>query len=395
MSVILEELRLCNFRNHTSFSLKNPERIVIIIGHNAAGKTNIIEAIQLVSMMESFRNPRWQTVVTNGEENAAIQASFLQEGRLLDIQLNIQGGKRFYSCNDKNKKQNMIKGLIPAVLFIPDDLSLVKGSAEARRGLLDNLGQQLSSTYLKILTDYHKIVRQRTLILKEQRQAPSYSLVQESWDENLIHTGALLFTHRVRLYKRLLDKARVLYQEISSSEDFTSNYNPSFHRLGVEYSDDELLALDKTEVEGYLRQTAEIVRSEEWARAKSLVGPHRDEIIFFINGCEARQFASQGQQRSITLALKLAELALIQEIKERQPLLLLDDVMSELDENRRDALIKVLDGRTQTFITATDLSCFDERLLKNAQIIDLDARNFGAAPSEVLQERQTRQEAGE
>lgn len=376
MSVVLNKLKLYNFRNHRSFTLIKPKKTVIIIGKNAAGKTNIIEAVQLISRITSFRNPKWQTVVTIGEDIACIQAEFSQNERVLDITMDIQKGKRSYSLNNKKKNKNTIIGLIPAVLFIPDDLSLVKNSSETRRNLIDGLGEQLSSTYRKITTDYQKIIKQRNNILKKQREQGLCSLVQESWDESLIQVGALLFTHRVRLYKKLLEKTIFYYHELSQNEELTGVYIPSFSVLGTTHTNSGLTELTKDAVEALLRRTLEELRLEEWGRAKSLVGPHRDEILFFIDGYEVRQYASQGQQRSIALALKLAELALIQEIGGNQALLLLDDVMSELDEKRRAALIKIIDGELQTFITATDLNYFDEELIKNAQIINLDEKSI-------------------
>jgi DNA replication and repair protein RecF len=243
-----------------------------------------------------------------------------------------------------------------------------------RRRLLDDIGQQLSPTYSNLLSEYQKTVRQRNAILKEQREEKDNIArlpLWESWDDNLISLGSSLFVHRMRLYKRLMDKSAAIYQQLSINELLTSGYIPSFSRLGVQYADEELINMDKKEVKNLLRRTTELIYDEEWARGKTLVGPHRDEISFFINGYEARGFGSQGQQRGIALALKLAQLAVIQEISGNQPLLLLDDVMSELDETRRNALITAIQQTTQTIITATDLNCFTQNILENAQVIEL------------------------
>jgi DNA replication and repair protein RecF len=382
MSRVLQELRLHNFRNHQLFLIENPENLVIIIGDNAIGKTNIIEALQLVSMLESFRNPLWHSVVKNGELSGDIQAQFHQNERHLDIRLDIQEGKRIYSLNGKKRTKSALKGLIPTVIFVPDDLNLVKDSAEVRRGLLDDIGQQLSSTYQEIFSDYQKTVRQRNILLKEYRERElcrggssplpdDVATVLESWDENFLLLSSLLFIHRMRLYRRLIEKATELYQQLSKGERLTSKYCPAFSKYNDDYTDEELLSLKKEEVEGLLRSGLDSVRNEEKIRGKTLIGPHRDEFVLFIDGHNARQYGSQGQQRSIALALKLAQLAVIRDISDKQPLLLLDDVMSELDEKRRAALIDVIGQHTQTFITATDLSSFNEMMLKNARIINL------------------------
>jgi DNA replication and repair protein RecF len=374
MGIELKRLELHDFRNHQVFHINEPQQLIIIIGANATGKTNIIEAVQLVSMLESFRNPRWQDVVTNTKENGRVKAQFSQNGRLVDITMTLKEGRRSYLVNEKKKTVQDIRGLIPAVVFVPDDLMLIKDSAEVRRRLLDDIGKQLSPTYASILNDYQRIVRQRNTILKTQKWNDKSTLhpsLQESWNDNLISLGSLLFIHRIKLYKRLMEKGIALYQQLSEHEELTSSYLPSFNHQGANYTDDELVAMDKKEVGELLRRSLNLVYDEEWARGKTLVGPHRDEIMFFINGRNVRDFGSQGQQRGVALALKLAQLALVYEISGNQPLLLLDDVMSELDEKRRGALIQAIQATTQTIITATDLVYFNEALLKNAQIIEL------------------------
>jgi DNA replication and repair protein RecF len=372
MSVVLKELKLHNFRNHSSFLLEEPQKFIIIIGENATGKTNIIEAIQLISMLESFRNPVWKNLVTNGEEEAEIHACFIQNERHIEISLVLQEDKRLYFLNGKKKAKDELKGIIPAVIFVPDDLMLVKDSPNVRRKLLDDIGQQLSSTYRTILNDYQKTVRQRNVVLKEYKDQSFLPSTLTSWNENLLTLGSLLSIHRIRLYKKLMEKATQLYGCFTKGEQLTSTYIPSFHQFTTGHSDDELFTLNKEQTKELLSQTLEQVQREEWARSKTLVGPHRDEIVFSLNGYEARHYGSQGQQRSIALSLKLAQLMVVQEISGNQPLLLLDDVMSELDTDRRTALIEVIEGQgIQTIITATDLNYFNEELLHNTQIINL------------------------
>ena len=390
MSLVIKELRILNFRNHRSFYIHEPRRLIIITGKNATGKTNIIEAVQLVTMLESFRNPTWSSVVRkrnddpesleSSENPTTVRALFLQNERSLEIQMDIEEGRRIYTCNGKKKNKLDLIGLVPSVIFIPDDLALVKDSAEVRRKLIDDIGQQLSPTYLRILDDYQKTVKQRNVVLKEYCELRQNTPLLESWDENLIVLGALLFTHRVRLYKRYMEKVAGFYRQFTENEEFSSRYIPSFFGLSDNsdplvpddrYTDDMLVKLQKNEVENHLRDSLEKNREKEYIRQKTLVGPHRDEIMFYINGLEARKYASQGQQRSIALALKLGQLALIREINGNEPILLLDDVMSELDEDRREALIKAIEGQIQTIITATDLSFFSEKLLEHAQIIEL------------------------
>jgi DNA replication and repair protein RecF len=172
----------------------------------------------------------------------------------------------------------------------------------------------------------------------------------------------------------VIEAASHIYNRLSRGETLGSRYIPSFSRVDVNHTDEELISMEIDTIEELLRRTRDFVREEERARAKTLVGPHRDEIVLLIDGADARGYGSQGQQRTVALALKLAQLAVIQEIGGNQPLLLLDDVMSELDENRRASLIEAIDEQGQTVITATDLSCFNEDLLADAHIIDLGRR---------------------
>jgi DNA replication and repair protein RecF len=372
MSLQLKELELTHFRSHHKLKIVEPSQFIIITGSNASGKTNIVEALQLVSMLESFRHPQWKNVVTEGESEGSVRLAFIQNERELTIEMRVQEGRREYFLHDKKRAVNELKGLIPTVLFVPDDLSLIKGPAEARRRLIDDLGQQLSKTYMRILTDYERVVRQRNVILKDQKEQGRAEFAQESWDEKLIQLGALLFTHRIRLYLRLMQKTREDYQKLTN-ETLATCYLPSFNNKEAQCTEDELSRLSKEDVETRLSERLAYVREDEFTRAITLVGPHRDEIQFFINDKNAREFGSQGQQRSIALSLKLAELELIEEISGNKPLLLLDDVMSELDEKRREALLQVIsDGKT-TVVTTTDLKCFNTATIKKAQIIHLGA----------------------
>lgn len=366
MSLSLQSLKLKNFRNHQNLVLERLGRMVIIIGPNAAGKTNIIEALQLTSMLESFKSSNWNNLILTGESEGSAEVDFIQNERELNIKVTLNDNKRTYYLNNKSKRTSELHGLVPAVLFTPDDLSLVKDAPEARRRLVDGLGQQLSRTFQQIHKDYTKTVRQRNQILREQRETGRSSLIQESWDNTLISLGALLFTHRLRLFQRLTSEAAVQYQKLTQ-EELTSEYQAAFESKSLE----QLLSMSKEDVELAYQEHLKRVKDEELLRGKTLIGPQRDEIIFKINNRNAREFGSQGQQRSITLALKLASLKLIEEMTGNEPLLLLDDVMSELDILRRQAFLTMIGTNVQVVITATDLQAFETDIIQKATIIQL------------------------
>lgn len=371
MGIVFENIILHNFRNHSMLTISKPKTTTIIIGSNAVGKSNIIEAVQLVTMLQSFRSPQWQQLTTPEKNKTSVLAEFVQNGRQFEIRMDIEKNRRYYWLNGKKKTPSDIQGLVPAVVFVPDDLMIVKDSSEVRRKLTDDLGRQLSTSYSNILIEYKRIVKQRNNILKAYNGAQTDKALKQSWDSHLVTLGATLLSHRIRLFQKIVDKAAQHYLTLCQDEQLTSAYIPSFQRLGIDYTIKELIQMDKKQLEDLLCASLKDATNEEYARGKTLVGPHRDEIQFFIDGYNARQFSSQGQQRSIALALKLAELEIIEEISDNQPILLLDDVFSELDECRRVALINAIKGQ-QTIITATDLSCFDASLLVDALIIDLN-----------------------
>jgi DNA replication and repair protein RecF len=380
---LIQSLDFWNFRNYPAFHLEVTGRIVIIVGDNAVGKTNIIEGIQLLSMLCSFRNPRWEEVVcrkapafgplisTTPPQQTRIALSFEQEGRGLEHEMRIEANRRHYLVNGKVKATGDLYGLLPAVIFTPDDLALVKGPAEARRTLLDTLGSQLSRTYAAIRHDYTKVVKQKNQLLKNDYLDPA---VLASWNQNLASLGALLFVHRTRLYRRFAEKAAAAYARISPNERLTMAYQPSFGQVAPHSEP------TKEEVETLIWDALLQRKEEEVRRAKSLVGPHRDEVQFLLDGNDARTYGSQGQQRTIALACKVTEVELLREIGGSEPVLLLDDVMSELDEQRRAALLAIIDETAQTFITTTNLGYFSEELIARAQVVQLPS----APPSSQL-----------
>jgi DNA replication and repair protein RecF len=228
---------------------------------------------------------------------------------------------------------------------------------------LDALGEQLSVTYGALRRDYTRVVRQRNALLKDGGDAASVS----AWDEQLVRLGARLHVHRRRLARRVMEAAAPVYAHLAEDETL------SFHfcdRCGTQATD---LTVDVGEgtAEEALRAELARRREDELNRRVTLVGPHRDDITFLIGGRDARLFASQGQQRTIALAWKWAEISVIQDVVRRTPVLLLDDVMSELDEKRRHALTDLVQRDVQTFITTTNTGYFDGALLRAARVVEI------------------------
>ena len=382
-----------SFRNYTTLELTNLSRLVIVVGDNALGKTNIIEGIQLVSMIDSFRNPSWNDLVQKERDCAHVIIEFQLNGCDNQLRLDIRENKRFYQLNEKAKRTRDVCGLLPAVLFTPADLQIIQGPAERRRLCIDDLGCQLSRTFIDIRQDYTRVVKQKNALLREDRVDPD---ILASWNRNLIKLGSSLMRHRIALFEKVTEKTKRVYHRIAPAEQLTTAYIPSWlllndnkdkekgETVGLEerLKDDAFDGLKddlknnsknnpKDNIVDVFAAMLERYQTQEVRQGRSLIGPHRDEILFFIDGNDARRFGSQGQQRSIALALKIAEVEILQEIVGADPILLLDDVMSEIDEGRRTMLLDLIDTTTQTFITTTNLGYFDDRTLQRAQIIRL------------------------
>ena len=351
--LILEDFRSLEYRRVT-FS----PTTTLLVGENASGKTNTVEALQLLTSGYSFRHPTPSQLVRDGCEHGSLHARLEGDGRVLDVACEIdQKRKTFY----KNTKKCMAKdmpGTLFSVLFNPDDLFLVKRGASYRRDEIDSFARQANPNYDKVLSTFMRTVEQRNHLLKEEH--PDQALL-DVWDESLALGGATLLNARHRLFERLQRKVVEVYATIAPSELLSVSYSST---IG-----DDVLYLSRDEVRDRYREVLRQGRADDIRRQQTLIGPHRDDIVFSIAGREARAFASQGQQRSIVLALKLAEVVLARELVDEQPLLLLDDVMSELDERRRQAITAFVENDIQTVITTTNLGYFDKRIIDAAEVV--------------------------
>lgn len=363
--MIATALTLEGFRNYERYEVMPHPALTVFVGPNAVGKTNLVEALQLVTAAASFRRPRWEDLVKWGDEKAVVTLEAHEGERRLDVSLEVAAdGAHSYRVNGQQKhRAGDVAGRFPSVVFTPDDLVLVKGSAERRRAAVDDLGAQLSPAYASLRRDFGRALRQRNALLKDDPRSGGLS----AWDEQIASLGARLVTHRLRLLSRVMREAGRHYAGLAQGEELAWVYED---RCGLSPG----AAADPPEqevVEECIRAELRRRAVEERSRAVTLVGPHRDDIVFTIGGRDTRSFASQGQQRTAALAWKLAEVDVVEEVARSRPMLLLDDVMSELDAGRRAALSETVIGRTQTFVTTTNLGYFDAAMLADATIVEL------------------------
>jgi DNA replication and repair protein RecF len=374
----LEELYLRCFRNYQEQTVNFQSQKTILVGNNAQGKSNLLESVELLSTLKSIRAKKDQDLIKEGSGEAEIKGKVKR--RFSDINLSLilrQQGRKIISLNGEILKRNLdFLGSLNTVFFSSLDLDLVRGGPDYRRNWVDSLLLQLEPIYDYVDQQYHQVLRQRNAFLKQLKKSNltslnSLSLTNNSdlnlqlelWDQKLAETGSRVTRRRARALQRIAPLAENWHYKISNkTENLRLVYQPN-----VLYSEDDPILVQKA-----IRQQLEQHRIVELNYGSTIVGPHRDEILFKINDTPVRSFASQGQQRTLVLALKLAELELIEQVIGEPPLLLLDDVLAELDFIRQNHLLETLGDHFQTIITTTHLNSFDSNLLKEAQILEVE-----------------------
>lgn len=387
MNLAIKRLAFRDFRNYDTLELSGLGDITVLVGENAIGKTNIIEGVQLLTALTSFRHATREQLIRHGCAAARLEASVADGNRDLTVDMLLDDKARKYRLNGKAKRPADLKGLVPSVIFTPDDLDLVKGPMTGRRTALDTLGSQVNKSYYTVRRDYEKVIRHKNRLLKDEADATLVAAI----DEMVITVGAQLAWYRAALFARLCVPLAEKYRQISGGREIlTAVYIPSWER---DSSSVELSAFDvaarkgrplssypgavppptftRDEARNALARALNERAAEERRRGRAVVGPHADSIVFYLDGQDSSLYGSQGQQRSIVLAYKLAEAAVIEELLEQKPVLLLDDVMSELDGRRREALVEAMERGSQTFITTANLAYFDQNMLNRANVVEL------------------------
>ena len=378
----LKTLHLQQFRNYRDQSIGFEAAKTILVGENAQGKSNLLEAVEFLSTLKSHRVNRARDLILDGQTIAQVNGTL---ERILGVSelaviLRSQGG-RTVSLNHQPLKRHLeFLSVLNVVQFSNLDLDLVRGGPEQRRNWLDRLLVQLEPIYAYILQQYTKVLRQRNALLKRARSlshpkeltplSPSELAV---WDAQLAVTGSRVIRRRDRVLQRLAPLAKAWHEAISNqTEALSVSYAPNLRDLDTTKPSD--LTPEQVQ-QAFLDQITSRAIAEQ-QQGISLVGPHRDDVIFSINQTPARQYGSSGQQRTLVLALKLAELELIEQVVKEPPLLLLDDVLAELDLNRQNQLLEAIEDRFQTLITTTHLGAFDAQWLKHTQILSVKAGNI-------------------
>jgi DNA replication and repair protein RecF len=346
----VKRLLLHNFRNYTHQEIELSSGINVLFGSNGAGKTNLIEGVYYLSTGRSFRGARDKELVRWNSDGFYVFADVEVYGEV----------KRFavkYPLN--GRKQVTINGKRPArfysgeswfnaVVFSPQDLMMIKGPPSARRTFLDALVSRLSTRYARALWEYNRALYQRNTLLKSRERRENYYVV---WEDKLAQTGSFLMTERKRFLLSVMSNAARHFSTLTGGEENVSvDYISSF---------DNCATLAESDVKGVKEDLLRALsrnRVKEQRIGSTVVGPHRDEIVFLVNGKDVRSYGSQGQQRSVALSLRLAEVSLLTGVTGEPPVLLLDDVTSELDELRKRQLLGHIFFDSQVLMTTTSVN---------------------------------------
>ncbi|MFC0015354.1 MULTISPECIES: DNA replication/repair protein RecF [Allobacillus] len=361
----IEELSLVNYRNYDRLKVQFDHKVNVILGENAQGKTNLMEAIYVLGFTKSHRTPRDKELIQWDAEYGKIKGRVFKKNRSLPLEVIFSSkGKKAKFNHIEQKRLSDYIGSLNIVMFAPEDLNLVKGSPQERRRFIDMEIGQIEPIYIYHLNQYQKILKQRNALLKDlQRRRTQDTTMLQIYTEQLAEHGAAILFRRFRFLKKLREWAVPIHLQISrDQENLKIDY---VSKVDVSESMDMEKMKDTYLTEYNRKEESEI------ERGTTLYGPHRDDLVFTVNDRNVQHFGSQGQQRTTALSLKLAEIELIYHEVGDYPVLLLDDVLSELDDYRQSHLLNAIQGKVQTFVTTTNIDGIAHDTIREAEIFTI------------------------
>ena len=369
--MFIKNLKLKNYRNYDDIEISFNSNKILFIGKNAQGKTNLLESIYYLSTLDALRTKSDSELITWGKDFCNIKAEIKKFDIDVDLEIYINPpNRKKLKVNgiNKNKSSDFISN-ISTVCFTTNDLLLLRGTLEDRRKWLDLAISQIFPAYSERISKYNKIKTQKNNYLKNLKgNINSDTSLLDVWNEQLAITGSNITYIRINFLHELLKTAKIKHSQISEKEDLSIFYNSCI--IG-DISSTEKFDFNNEFILENFKKKLEEKKLEEIIRGQSVLGPHRDDVSFYINNNDSKKYASQGQQRTIVLALKLAELQLIKDKINTNAILLLDDVLAELDDLRQNFLLNAIGNDTQTIITSVDTLHFKEEYLKNVEIFEI------------------------
>ena len=372
----IKSLKLLYFRNYLSTNIEVHPSLNVLVGNNANGKTNIIESIFCLALGKSYRTKSDSECIMFGETATAMSCVVNKNDKNLDIMLGINNkGKSAKIAGIKKTKLTDFVGELNVVLFSPEDLQLVKGSPALRREFINREFYQYSRIYHKYYLMYQHLLKQRNSYLKDMRKNPKdemFLAYLETITSQLAKVAIYITKERVSFVHEI---SALTYQNML-------NISNGQETLKIKYKSSVLESLNITDVNDTNFTEENLVKVmmkksfDDIMRGSTKIGPHQDDLEFYINDLDAKMYASQGQQRSIVLSLKLAEINYLKSKTGTYPVLLLDDVLSELDKNRQLKLLDAINENVQTFITTPSISDIKEDLLEKAKVFKIENGNI-------------------
>ena len=337
----VESVELSHYRNYDNVKIEFSPGVNIFFGDNAQGKTNLLEAVYVSATSRSHRKSRDKDMIAFDEEEAHIRLQFVKQAlsHRLDFHLKRNKAKGIAVDGVAIRKSSELLGMLPVVFFSPEDLGIIKNGPSERRRFLDMEMSQLDKIYLSYLTNYQRLLNERNNLLKQIAVYPQLYETLDGWDEQLIDTG-------MRIIKKREDFLSLMSRNVS---DIHGNLTGGKEKMYTAY--DKNVEADQYREHLYAR------RQKDIKSGTTSVGPHRDDIAFFIDDIDIRKFGSQGQQRTAALSLKMSEIELMEQVSGEKPVLLLDDVLSELDRHRQHFLLDSISD-IQAMISCTGFDDF-------------------------------------
>jgi DNA replication and repair protein RecF len=359
----LHRLELLHFRNIAALELELQAPRLLVIGANGEGKSNLLEAVELLTSLRSHRCSSDPDLIRQGEPTSRLRAR-TSEGDQLELELRRRGGRRALRNGRSLERLIDLIGPLRCVGFSALDLELVRGEPAQRRQWLDRVVLQLEPIYGALLSRYGRLLRQRSQLLRRGLAPTERSALLDAFDQQMALVGTRLHRRRGRALERLEPLAQLWQERLGGGKEVLELLYRSGTRLEAEATGTGEEVWRAALLDQLLQQ-----RSEEERLGQCLVGPHRDEIELLLGGAPARRYGSAGQQRTLVLALKLAELDVVHAVVGEPPLLLLDDVFAELDPRRQNLLLEAVGNGHQCLVSATHLECFNGSWRSDAQVV--------------------------
>jgi len=366
-----KKVRLKNYRNFSNLSIDFDSNLNIFIGNNAQGKTNLLEGLNLIIKGSSYRTKEDREAINWNSETAYLFGEINKDDEDTQIALALEKkSEDFYKSkliktikiNQNIQKKAALNKEFKGVIFSPEHLQIIKGAPSLRRKFLDEQISQIYPLYYRYLSEYYRILGHRNNILKKEINQKKKKEQLFIWDPRLIERGSFLILTRIKFIKKINRLAHKFHQKITREKE---NIKLTYQSNILKDQEENISSINKDKLEEH--------KVKEIEQRATLLGPHRDDFSVYINGFNVASYGSQGQQRTAVLSLKLSELELIKEKEGAYPIFFLDDVMSELDEDRRHFLLGlIIDKKVQTFITSINLDYFNSNIKEKSRIFKIE-----------------------